>query len=721
MMRAMSRSHSDAGDAHEMHAQLIATKRELNTAHTELSRGRVEIQRLETLVKKQQQQLDALLGDGDGPTRHELEKNLAVRRVAEKVAALKAVISDREAEVRTRDATIAELRQSQAATTIEEINRANEEYYAEVCRLRRALGARGPVSADGHDSAVREAMQLAATDDTIRMAAASGAVQRRMRIAAENEALRAAGPLPAEAGRVSAVRQAMTLANADETVRQAMSIAAQNEALRSMLDTSAREKNREPRVARAVAPPQQEDSFERRINLPNGGVTDPTKWPPPKLRLASRAPGSTERPTRGGKLRSEGDGASTVATKPRKRRPRSASAARRDDTLEFPEEPPSQPTGSPKGRSRASDLAPRARAPRQGGTRKTHVQKLYDACKLEALWYQNATPPADTPEAEVGEIYRKVRARALGAAGATVSLVDTTATGDEDDDGRVEAGVTGGAEEGKPADGPARGTEEAIATRELEFAILFADHVPESSAQDHARDLVSSVEARGVCTGVHWSKEDAEVTCSAKGTSIAVVTCCLDETAPLIAGELMHTALLDSLCEELVDGPLVSWVENGRPARDMAADDASAPEAHAGATPEETQAADEAARAERRAERAALTAQRAESAAQERMRAERAAHEHRQAEAEKQAAEADTAAEAAVATERLRREAEADDAQRAAEHAREIAMAAAAGKRASSRTMALFAVGFVDRVLEEALVATPRRGALRGARGALVV
>ena len=141
MMRAMSRSHSDAGDAHEMHAQLIATKRELNTAHTELSRGRVEIQRLETLVKKQQQQLDALLGDGDGPTRHELEKNLAVRRVAEKVAALKAVISDREAEVRTRDATIAELRQSQAATTIEEINRANEEYYAEVCRLRRALAA----------------------------------------------------------------------------------------------------------------------------------------------------------------------------------------------------------------------------------------------------------------------------------------------------------------------------------------------------------------------------------------------------------------------------------------------------------------------------------------------------------------------------------------------------------------------------------------------------
>ena len=125
-MRSLSRSHSErAGDAHEMQASLIATKRELNTARIELSRGRVEIARLETLVKKQQQQLDALLGDGDGPTRHELEKNLAVRRLTEKATsdreALKQVISAREAEVRARDATIAELRQSQAATTLEEI------------------------------------------------------------------------------------------------------------------------------------------------------------------------------------------------------------------------------------------------------------------------------------------------------------------------------------------------------------------------------------------------------------------------------------------------------------------------------------------------------------------------------------------------------------------------------------------------------------------------
>ena len=483
MMRAMSRSHSDAGDAHEMHAQLIATKRELNTARTELSRGRVEIQRLETLVKKQQQQLDALLGDGDGPTRQELEKNLAVRRVTEKVAALKQVISDREAEVRARDATIAELRQSQAATTIEEINRANEEYYAEVCRLRRALGARGPVGADGHDSAVREAMQLAATDDTIRMAAASGAVQRRMRVAAENEALRAAGPLPADAGRDSAVlRQAMSLANADETVRQAMSIAAQNEALRSMLDTSASEGNREPRVARARTPPQQEDPFERRINLPNGGVTDPTKWPPPNLRLASRAPGSIERPTRGSKLGNE-DGASSVPPKLRKRRPRSASVSRPDDALAFPEVPPPQSTGSREGKSRAADFAPQARAPRQVGTRKSHVQKLYDACKRESLWYVGATPPADTPEAEVGEIYRKVRARALGAAGASVSPV--TATADEDDDGHVksdramfERPRAGGAEEGEPASDPARATEEEILAA---FAIGFVGQVLEKA------------------------------------------------------------------------------------------------------------------------------------------------------------------------------------------------------------------------------------------------
>ena len=500
-MRSLSRSHSErAGDAHEMQASLIATKRELNTARIELSRGRVEIARLETLVKKQQQQLDALLGDGDGPTRHELEKNLAVRRVTEKAIsdreALKQVISAREAEVRARDATIAELRQSQAATTLEEINRANEEYYAEVCRLRRALGARGPVGADGHalgargpvgadghDSAVREAMQLAATDDTIRMAAASEAVQRRMRVAAENEALRAAGPLPADAGRDSAVlRQAMSLANADETVRQAMSIAAQNEALRSMLDTSASEGNREPRVARARTPPQQEDPFERRINLPNGGVTDPTKWPPPNLRLASRAPGSIERPTRGSKLGNE-DGASSVPPKLRKRRPRSASVSRPDDALAFPEVPPPQSTGSREGKSRAADFAPQARAPRQVGTRKSHVQKLYDACKRESLWYVGATPPADTPEAEVGEIYRKVRARALGAAGASVSPV--TATADEDDDGHVksdramfERPRAGGAEEGEPASDPARATEEEILAA---FAIGFVGQVLEKA------------------------------------------------------------------------------------------------------------------------------------------------------------------------------------------------------------------------------------------------